>query len=353
MRKNIPTTIDSSSGQEESPIENSSSKTKSEFIIKNVKDYESNNYAIAPLLAGGLIAAGGSLLGGLFSSSGQKSANDTNMQIAQAQNQWNIEQWNRENEYNTPAAQVQRLKDAGLNPNLIYGNSSAGAVSASSPRASGATVSNAQAGHAAGISAATQQLMNIVMQQAEYNKMNAQSDLARNQADLARVNASLSEANVLKTQSQTGYYDTSSQLNVSRSSLIEHQISNIDAQTLATEARTEGQNIYNRFAQRLHESNISLRQATQALNERQTQAISEKISQAWRSLDISEGRYQNDSSRTFWSTHMIEAAIDKLKAGTTGEEMRNEMLRENLDYKHINAFFDALDKATRWIPFNN
>lgn len=344
--------IESNFGKADYLTENSSLETKSVYTKRNVKDYEPN-YAIAPLLAGGLIAAGGSLLGGLFSSSGQKSANETNMQIAESQNQWNIDQWNRENEYNTPSAQIQRLKDAGLNPNLMYGNASSGTLSASSPRAVGATVSNAQAGHAAGVSAATQQLMNIVMQQAEYNKMNAQSDLARNQADLARVNASVSEANVFKTKSQTGYYDTSSALNLSRANLIEHQINSIDAQTLATEARTKGQEIYNRFAERLHESNITLRQATQSLNERQTRAISEKISQAWRALDISEGRYQNDSSRTFWSTHMIEAAIDKLKVGTTGEEMRNEMLRENLDYKHVNAFFDALDKATRWIPFSN
>lgn len=32
--------------------------------------------------------------------------------------------WSMNNEYNTPAAQVQRLKDAGLNPALIYGTGS-------------------------------------------------------------------------------------------------------------------------------------------------------------------------------------------------------------------------------------
>ncbi len=35
----------------------------------------------------------------------------------------NIQQWNRENQYNTPQAQMKRFKDAGLNPNLIYGQS--------------------------------------------------------------------------------------------------------------------------------------------------------------------------------------------------------------------------------------
>lgn len=33
----------------------------------------------------------------------------------------NIEQWHRENEYNSPQAQMQRYREAGLNPHLIYG----------------------------------------------------------------------------------------------------------------------------------------------------------------------------------------------------------------------------------------
>ena len=37
-------------------------------------------------------------------------------------NQQNIEFWNMQNEYNTPKAQMGRLQDAGLNPNLIYGS---------------------------------------------------------------------------------------------------------------------------------------------------------------------------------------------------------------------------------------
>ena len=37
-------------------------------------------------------------------------------------NQQNIEFWNMQNAYNTPKAQMGRLQDAGLNPNLIYGS---------------------------------------------------------------------------------------------------------------------------------------------------------------------------------------------------------------------------------------
>ena len=46
--------------------------------------------------------------------------------------------WNRQNQYNSPAAQMQRFKDAGLNPHLIYGQTNQAApvrsVSAETPK---------------------------------------------------------------------------------------------------------------------------------------------------------------------------------------------------------------------------
>uniref|UniRef100_UPI003562FDF2 hypothetical protein n=1 Tax=Bacteroides finegoldii TaxID=338188 RepID=UPI003562FDF2 len=54
---------------------------------------------------------------------------DWNLNLAKQQNQWNIEQWNRENAYNTPAAQMARYKSAGLNPDLMYGQQNLSAAS--------------------------------------------------------------------------------------------------------------------------------------------------------------------------------------------------------------------------------
>lgn len=45
----------------------------------------------------------------------------------------NLEQWNLENSYNSPSAQMDRLRDAGLNPNLIYGSTDGG-TAAHSPQ---------------------------------------------------------------------------------------------------------------------------------------------------------------------------------------------------------------------------
>lgn len=59
--------------------------------------------------------------------------NHHNEQLIKEQNQWNLEQWQRENFYNSPQQQMLRLKAAGLNPNLMYGNGAGSLLSAPSP----------------------------------------------------------------------------------------------------------------------------------------------------------------------------------------------------------------------------
>lgn len=64
----------------------------------------------------------------------------------ESQNQWNLDQWNRENEYNSAAAQRARLEEAGLNPYLMMSGGSAGTAgsvvggsTSSGPQASSAS----------------------------------------------------------------------------------------------------------------------------------------------------------------------------------------------------------------------
>lgn len=91
------------------------------------------DFAILPALIGAAGVIGGALLSG----NSQSSANSTNMAINQMNNAFNekearrarefqLQMWNRENEYNTASAQRQRLSEAGLNPYLMMDGSSAG-----------------------------------------------------------------------------------------------------------------------------------------------------------------------------------------------------------------------------------
>lgn len=53
-------------------------------------------------------------------------ANASNERMQREQNNWNAMMWNLNNQYNSPANQIQRLKAAGMNPDLMYGNPSQG-----------------------------------------------------------------------------------------------------------------------------------------------------------------------------------------------------------------------------------
>ena len=81
------------------------------------------NLPQATALGGGMNVLG-SVASGIFNLQAQKQANQANYNLAKAQNDWNVEQWQRENEYNSPANQVELLKAAGLNPNLYSPNGS-------------------------------------------------------------------------------------------------------------------------------------------------------------------------------------------------------------------------------------
>lgn len=86
---------------------------------------------------GAALSAIGGLVGGLASAGANLFMNErnnkTNAAQARLQNQWNIEQWNRENEYNLPVNQVQRMMDAGINPGLYYGQNQMINEAAASP----------------------------------------------------------------------------------------------------------------------------------------------------------------------------------------------------------------------------
>lgn len=80
-------------------------------------------------------------IGGLISTNQTNKANlaavreqnKANRELAELQYKRNLDMWERQNVYNSPAEQMKRLTDAGLNPNLIYGNGSASTGNAANP----------------------------------------------------------------------------------------------------------------------------------------------------------------------------------------------------------------------------
>lgn len=83
-----------------------------------------------PVIGAGLITGGSGMLGSIIQNIG-------NRRLANKAQNFELEMWNKANEYNSPAAQMARYKAAGLNPNLIYGSgvASAGNAASAAPKA--------------------------------------------------------------------------------------------------------------------------------------------------------------------------------------------------------------------------
>ena len=148
-----------------------------------------------------IIAGASSLVSGLFGTFSQNSntnkqvsaqaeenqkIRDYNLNLAKMQNQWNLDLWNRENEYNTPKAQMQRLADAGLNPDLFYQKGVSGMTAASSPSMTAGAPAAPQDMSALGqkrtVGDAMQKSLQDAALGAHIRLMNAQADKAEQEA---------------------------------------------------------------------------------------------------------------------------------------------------------------------------
>jgi hypothetical protein len=91
-----------------------------------------------PINVGPLLTAGGSLLGPTGTAIGSALGAVFSQQYNQDQQNnynadmqsWQEKMWNMNNQYNTPLAQRKRMEEAGLNPQLMYGQGTVGNSSA-------------------------------------------------------------------------------------------------------------------------------------------------------------------------------------------------------------------------------
>lgn len=81
--------------------------------------------ALAALISGGAALAGTGINAAATSIRNRKQLG-YQKELAAYTNEMNLENWKLQNEYNSPKAQMQRYKEAGLNPNLIYGQGTSG-----------------------------------------------------------------------------------------------------------------------------------------------------------------------------------------------------------------------------------
>lgn len=113
-----------------------------------------------------MLGAIGSVIGGVLGYQGQREAND-----------WNYRIFKEQLDYDKPVNVVQRLKEAGLNPNLVYGSG----IQNSNTAGKQPTVSSP-------MNKALESL-NVGLLKSQLVKQKAEAEIAKNQAFLTRSNA--------------------------------------------------------------------------------------------------------------------------------------------------------------------
>lgn len=188
--------------------------------------------ATASLIVGGtqaVSAAGTNVANALM----YKRQRADNRQDATTAYQRSIDMWNMNNAYNDPSAQMERLKQAGLNPNLVYGGGATTTASApSAPQASSATPQRFQGVDALPVISA---YMDVKMKQ-------AQADLIEEQKNnLIQRTANERTDGLLKTL-DLDYFGTRNKRSV-------FELSNLEKyQSTAMELANERQRLQNNLA---------------------------------------------------------------------------------------------------------
>lgn len=220
-----------------------------------------------------------SVLGQVISSAlgylNQRNVNYHNEQLAQRQNEWSIAQWLRENSWNSPVSQKNRLLQAGLNSGLIYGNGGITNLGATSPemvssqgRAT-ADFSNPFSQFATDMKTTELLQSQIDLNQSQANKNNAQAGLITTETDIAGVR--------FKIISKNGETLSDLQIETMRKGIEElsTKIDNLNADTAVK--LLEGERLRN-YIDQIQPAELVKIQSETGLNEAQTKQILDLLS---------------------------------------------------------------------------
>lgn len=198
-----------------------------------------------PIPAGPLIAAGATLAGQAVSAFAQGKINKKtrrwNEAMYRKQRQDALSDWQMQNEYNSPKAQMQRYKDANLNPHLIYGQGDSG--NSFQVRSADTPSWDPKAPQFTPESAVSA-FQDTAMKKAQTDNLTAQNENIRLQSLLTAANIDQSHATTAKLGADTDMskYNLGFQQET-KDMLLKKMIADMD-QTLAGTAKTKADTQY-------------------------------------------------------------------------------------------------------------
>lgn len=128
---------------------------------------------VIPSLLTGLFGLGSNIATNIGAKRRERDARRFNERMERDRRAYDTKQWERQLAYNHPLQQMQRLSEAGLNPNLIYGSSPGSAVGNAAQSPTGKAVTGQAPSYR--IDNPMVPFMNAKVQQAQANNLNTQA----------------------------------------------------------------------------------------------------------------------------------------------------------------------------------
>lgn len=274
----------------------------------------------------------------------QKEENEANRRynfmLAQKQNQWNLEQWQRNNDYNTPSAVMSRLREAGVNPHMYYSKGNAmGGISTASPEMTAgspsAPVDTSGLLQQRTYGDAIQKAMEQSLLAASVRKTNAEAGLVNQKRETEEYNTDIFQSdaafrNALNSSSLrlTGMEIelkgsqrklTDGQVGMLRyeAALLQKQMDKIDMENKQMEANIalmNEQQKYTALKQVLESEQVQamckMLASQTALNYRQAQDIAATQAARILNLQVSAEKTQNEAYSIAWDTKIKHLQLD-------------------------------------------
>lgn len=302
----------------------------------------------------GIASAIGTVAAAKQNRKAQQETNAANLALAQQQNQWNLDQWNRENAYNSPANQVSLLQQAGLNP-LFYG-SSLGPNEASSIQSADLANQVAPQLDAGAIGSSLGTLTGSLFNAAQVEIANKKIENERIRLQIERDRLEADKPNI---KSQEQEHTESAKLLAKKQNEVDKNVQYLDE--LINNAKKDGK-IKDEEAKRLEavqkeiaasivllQEKVNSEKAQQLLNK----CLAGKASAETKTLDATreatvkkleaEVKLTNqEATKVFKEISLVMAQRDKAKAEKELVELQTKYLEKYGDVEHVARIFSIV-----------
>lgn len=293
--------------------------------------------------------------------------NQFNERMAMQQRDFQENMWNKENEYNTASAQRQRLEEAGLNPYLMMNGGSAGVAQsagtgASASSASPATMQPFQADYS-GIGSSIGNIFQYELMQSEKSQLQG----ARQLAD-AKAMETLSNIDWGKLTDETRNYLKSTGLARAQLGYAKEQqeVNNMAMTGLVMRAQRSGmlldneaKGILNKYLDQQQQLDLNVKAADyyQRMASGYLSYADAKKALAEEALAAARTRGQNISnkvaSRIAESQIAANIAANQSSAAYYNEEFRLGLSQDNARSKNIESWYRARNEKKKYTYFDS